>query len=195
MSSLSLPPSWGWLWGGRHNGKEHWWWGCVPASLPRASHYPVSPGGGRWSWWKRLTWSVWSSLISGSLGLVMFELTYSLLERSSAWLKWWRICLQCKRYRRCRFDPWVRKILWRRKWQPIPVFLPGKPHGWRSIVGYNPWGRKESDTTESLHSIDSGLSPTRLLSTSDQSQVLGCDLYLKPIGNKLRLLTTPSSGV
>ena len=40
---------------------------------------------------------------------------------------------------------------WRRKWQPIPVFLPRKSHGWRSLVGYSPWGRKESDTTEWLH--------------------------------------------
>ena len=46
-----------------------------------------------------------------------------------------------------RFDPWVGKILWRRKWQPTPVLLPGKSHGWRSLVVYNPWGRKESDTT------------------------------------------------
>ena len=37
---------------------------------------------------------------------------------------------------------------WRRKWQPTPVFLPGKSHGWRSLVGYCLWGRTESDTTE-----------------------------------------------
>ena len=37
---------------------------------------------------------------------------------------------------------------WRRKWQPTPVLLPGKSHGWRSLVGYSPWGRKESDTTD-----------------------------------------------
>ena len=43
------------------------------------------------------------------------------------------------------------KIPWRRKWQPTPVFLPGESHGWRSLVGYSPWGRKESDTTEWLH--------------------------------------------
>ena len=42
--------------------------------------------------------------------------------------------------RRCRFDPWVGKIPWRRNWQPIPVFLPGKSHGQRSLVGYRPWG-------------------------------------------------------
>ena len=36
-------------------------------------------------------------------------------------------------------DPWVRKIPWRREWQPTPVFLPGKVHGQRSLVGYSPW--------------------------------------------------------
>ena len=40
---------------------------------------------------------------------------------------------------------------WRRKWQSIPVLLPGKSHGERSLVGYSPWGRKESDKTERLH--------------------------------------------
>ena len=52
------------------------------------------------------------------------------------WLSRWRICLQCRRYRRCWFNTWVRKISWRRKWQPIPVFLPEKSHGQRSLVGY-----------------------------------------------------------
>ena len=40
-----------------------------------------------------------------------------------------------------RFDHWVRKIPWRRKWQPTPVFLPGEPHGQRSLAGFSPWGR------------------------------------------------------
>ena len=53
-------------------------------------------------------------------------------------------CLQC---RRPRFNPWVGKIPWRRKWQPAPVFLPGKSHGRRSLAVYGPRGRKESDTT------------------------------------------------
>ena len=42
-------------------------------------------------------------------------------------------------------------IHWRRKWQHTPVFLPGESHGWRSLVGYSPWGGEESDTTERLH--------------------------------------------
>ena len=40
--------------------------------------------------------------------------------------------------RRYRFNPWVRKIPWRRTWQPILVFLPGVSHGQRNLVGYNP---------------------------------------------------------
>ena len=43
------------------------------------------------------------------------------------------------------------KIPWRRIWQSTPVLLPGKSHGQRSVVGYSPWGLKESDTTEQLH--------------------------------------------
>ena len=50
---------------------------------------------------------------------------------------------------------WVRSLgqedPWRKKWQPTPVFLPRKSHGWRSLVGYGPGGCKESDTTEQLH--------------------------------------------
>ena len=49
------------------------------------------------------------------------------------------ICLQC---RRPGFIPWVGKIPWRRKWQATPVFLPGKSHGGRSLVGYSPRGHR-----------------------------------------------------
>ena len=55
------------------------------------------------------------------------------------------ICLQCGRPG---FDPWVRKIPWRRKWQPTPVLSPGKSHGRRIPAGYSSWGHKESDMTE-----------------------------------------------
>ena len=64
------------------------------------------------------------------------------------WLRGSSVCLQCGRPG---FNPWVRQIPWRRKWQPTPVFLPGESHGRRSLVGYSPWGRKESDMTEWLH--------------------------------------------
>ena len=56
-------------------------------------------------------------------------------------LPWWlngkESACQC---RRRGFSSWVRKIPWRRKWQPTPVSLPGKSHGQRSLVGYSPWG-------------------------------------------------------
>ena len=66
------------------------------------------------------------------------------------WLRWWRICLQC---RRPGFDSWVGKIPWRREWQPTPVFLPGEFHERRNLEGYSPWGHKEPDTTEWLTQI------------------------------------------
>ena len=52
------------------------------------------------------------------------------------------------------FDPRVGKVPWRRKWQPTPVFLPGKFHGQKSLVGYSPWGHKESDTAEHACRLD-----------------------------------------
>ena len=67
------------------------------------------------------------------------------------------------------FHPWVGKILWRRAWQPTPVFLPAESHGQRSMAGYGPWGCKESDTTEvteCTHTNNQGLAswqkPSRL---------------------------------
>ena len=45
------------------------------------------------------------------------------------------------------FDPWVGKIPWKRKWQPTPVFLPGKSHGQWSLAGCSLWGYKELNTT------------------------------------------------
>ena len=57
------------------------------------------------------------------------------------WLRWWRLCLQCRR-------PGF--YSWRREWQPTPVFLPGESHEERSLAGYGPWGREESDTTEQV---------------------------------------------
>ena len=44
----------------------------------------------------------------------------------------------------------MEKIPWGREWQLIPIFLPGKYHGQRTLVGYSPWGHKELDTTEGL---------------------------------------------
>ena len=56
------------------------------------------------------------------------------------WLSGKESACQCRRHRRCKFDPCVRKIPWRRDWQPTPVFLLGKFHGQKSLAGYSPWG-------------------------------------------------------
>ena len=57
---------------------------------------------------------------------------------------------QCRRHKRCEFDPWVRKIPSGRAWQPAPVFLPGASHGQKSLAGCSPQGHKELDTIEQM---------------------------------------------
>ena len=84
------------------------------------------------------------------------------------------------------FDPWVGKMPWRREWQATPVFLTGKPHGRRSLVGYGPWGHKESDTTERLNNnrkqqrweSGSGLKLLRLSMPRGPGQLLQSTLSL-----------------
>ena len=61
-----------------------------------------------------------------------------------------RVRLQRGRCGRGGFSAWFGKILWRRKWLPAPVFLPGESHGQRNLEGYSPWRHKERDTTEGL---------------------------------------------
>ena len=58
---------------------------------------------------------------------------------------------QCRRLKRLRFDPWVRKIPWNSKWHSTPIFLPGKFHGQRILVGSHPWDRKEPKMTEKTY--------------------------------------------
>ena len=72
------------------------------------------------------TKSQWKELLVVS-GLYSVPADLSGLPR---WLIGWRICLQCRRRRKCGFDPWVEKIPWRRAWQPIPVYLPGESREW-----------------------------------------------------------------
>ena len=61
------------------------------------------------------------------------------MSRLPRWLSGKESACQCKRHG---FSPWVWTISWNKKWQPTLVFLPGKSHGQRSLVGYSPWGRK-----------------------------------------------------
>ena len=77
--------------------------------------------------------------IKGSVGM---------LRGFPRWLSGKESARQCRRHQRCRFEPWLRRIPWRRKWQPTPIFLPGKSHAQRSLVGFSPWGHQDSDMTE-----------------------------------------------
>ena len=79
---------------------------------------------------------------------------------------------RCKRHR---FDPWVGEMPWRRKWQPTPVFLPEKSHRQRSLVGYNPKGCKELDTTK--HSTSATLFASTVCTVVLVFALLGGTIY------------------
>ena len=76
-----------------------------------------------------------------------------LLSLTCVWLS--SLVVQMVKHLPAMRETWVQsldwKIPWRRKWQPTPVLLPGKSHGWRSLVGYSRWGQKELDMTEWVH--------------------------------------------
>ena len=63
------------------------------------------------------------------------------------------------------FYPWAGKIPWRRKCQSTPAFMPGKFHGQRGLVGYSPWGCKEPDMTERVHTMLSSKANSKWLYT------------------------------
>ena len=80
----------------------------------------------------------------------------------------------------------------RRQWHPTPVFLPGKSHGWRSLVGCSPWGREESDMTERLHFFSLFTSmhwrrkwqPTPVFfpgESQGQGSLVGCRLWVRTL--------------
>ena len=96
-------------------------------SCPENHHGQRSPAG----------YSPWGHKESARLSdQVQFRVSRLLFKGFPWWLKWKRICVQC---RRPGFNHWVGKMSWRREWQPTPVFLPGEP----CRPGYSPWGRKK----------------------------------------------------
>ena len=98
---------------------------CRDGALPAPHQWGIRPLG--------------SFEAQGSIAL-LFDCTYHFRGFPQC-LSRWRIRLQCWTYG---FDPWVGKSSWRRKWQPTPIFLPGKSHGQRSLVGYSPWGSERA---------------------------------------------------
>ena len=101
----------------------------------------------RGAWQATIHWvaKVRHNLVLRTSTVARLRLQNGLGQKMAALLPWWlrrqRISLQ---YGRPGFDPW------KKDWLPTPVFLSGKTHGQRSLVGYSPWGRKESDRTERL---------------------------------------------
>ena len=80
------------------------------------------------------------------------------------WCRGEESACQCRRHERHRFNPWVWKIPRRKKWQPVPVFLPGKFHGQRSLAGYSSWGHKGLDLPECIHTHTNTLTVTLMCS-------------------------------
>ena len=101
---------------------------------------------------------------SVNLWIFFFFFTFIILKRLPRWCNGKECTCQCRRRRTHRFDPWVRKIPWRRKWQLILVHLPEKLHGQRSLVGYSPWGHRvrHNWVTEHAHNINKPLTPLNL---------------------------------
>ena len=89
--------------------------------------------------------ALYKSFIPWHLAHQITRSSLNSLNRVWPKLPWWlsgkEFAYQC---RRLRFNPWVGKVPWRRKWQPTLVILPGKSHGERSLAGYSPWGHKRA---------------------------------------------------
>ena len=122
----------------------------------------------------------WSPIITGSI------LCLALCMSPCWWMSFpggsddREFTCQC---RRLWFSPWVKKVPWRRKWQPTPVFLPGRSQGQRSLVGYSPQGGKDTTEQLSTHTLLSLVGPEqqagspseRELAVADQVVVLPAD--------------------
>ena len=110
--------------------------------------------------WAHLNWIEWDHPLLSSekdallpwrygsfgayVGFFVFFFLFVFLHASLV-AQQWKIHLQFRSHRRCGFDPWVEKIVWRRAWQPTPVFLPRESHGQRGLADYSPQGGKESE--------------------------------------------------
>ena len=115
--------------------------GSNPGLLHCSQMLLLSEPPGKSTQWKLLFQNIFEKSLMLSIEItLLFRQTPALYPVS--WVAQWsgkESACQCKNHR---FDLWVRKIPWRRNWQPIPVFLPGKSYRQRSLVGYWPWAHK-----------------------------------------------------
>ena len=105
------------------------------------------------------------------------------------WLSGKESTCQCRRSKRRGFEPWIGKIPCNRKWEPTPVFLPGKFHGQRSLTGNIPWGLKESERTEQLSMLALWrieMAQNLRLELPYDLDILLLGIYLKNTRNNLR---------
>ena len=107
------------------------------------------------SWSFKFQFCYWLFSDPGQLILSEIQFSHSKMQIIVAFTSWdAQVVLvvknQCRRHKRHGFNPWVGKIPCRREWLPTLLFWPGKFHWGRSLVGYSPWGCKQSDTSERL---------------------------------------------
>ena len=140
MASLT---QWTWVW----VNSGSWWWTRRPGVLQSMGSQRI-----RHDWVTEVNWTEPLQInLSGKGEYIYYILLYYYRGSPYNVAQWYRIHLQFRRHRRRWFGPWVRMSRQRRKCQPTSIFLPGKSQGQRRLVGYSPWGHKESDTTEQLN--------------------------------------------
>ena len=131
-----------------------WWWTGKPGvlqcmGLQRVRHNWVTEL--KWVLKQQTYFSQFWRLRESEIMVRFLVKTLFLIYRWPSFPRWHSGKEPTSQSRRLRFSPWIGKIPWRRKWQPTPVFLPGKSRRLRSLAGCSPWGRKELDTTERLN--------------------------------------------
>ena len=136
---------------------KEWWFRPSQHHPPHLRAHEKTTGNGWEVWTKgagqrlgRMTRkrNSYQNILSISVQFWFYSPGLCLMSRFCRWHSSKDSACQCKKCRRPRFDPWARKIPWRGKGQPIPVFLPEEFHGQKSLMGCSPQGHKGSDTTE-----------------------------------------------